>query len=470
LFGRPKAWAEEGGALGRDGKFQLDYQLVEGLTALQLQGALGRSGMTGATGPIPFSPAFTMLAWYTNRAGYLMSIGRPAAQIALYHPANSMWLGDEDADRSTTKLSKELLEHQIDFDYFDEQSLSSVAQLEKDGFRNLSGQLYRAVIVPSSVVITQTSLDRLRTFANNGGKVIFVGNTPSEVVDRTFLHPAPAPDLSFAMHEPMDELTPEVIANLPKPDFHLDKPCPPIKYTHRTWADADLYFIFNESNVEQTRTATVAGRGRAQVWDLATGQIHPMLDAIEQGEDLQLPLVLEPYEARVIVIGPLPKGVSAPEPLLATRKLVQDLDGDWSLSINGRTFTAPLKSWQDLGVSEASSPGTYTKEFTLSAKPTGKRRVWLECADVRDYAEVHLNGDDLHALGWQPYRWDLTRALKRGQNVIEIEVTAAPAGRGPAPAPVNPGSATHPPAASNGAGRPTATAGLLGPVRIVSSE
>ena len=62
-----------------------------------------------------------------------------------------MWLGDEDADRSTTKLSKELLEHQIDFDYFDEQSLSSVATLEKDGFRNLSGQLYRAVIIPSSV-------------------------------------------------------------------------------------------------------------------------------------------------------------------------------------------------------------------------------------------------------------------------------------------------------------------------------
>jgi hypothetical protein len=268
----------------------------------------------------------------------------------------------------------------------------------------------------------------------------------------------------------MDELTPEVIANLPKPDFHLDKPCPPIKYTHRTWADADLYFIFNESNVEQMRTATVAGHGRAQVWDLATGQIHPMLDATAQGENIQLPLVLEPYEARVIVIGPLPKGVSTPEPVLATRKVVQELDGDWSLSMNGESFTGPLKSWQDLGVKDVSSPGTYTREFILSAKPTGQRRVWLECADVRDYADVHLNGVDLHARGWQPYRWDLTRALKRGQNVIEIEVTAAPAGRGPAPAPANPGSATRPPGASNGDVRPTATAGLLGPVRIVSSE
>jgi hypothetical protein len=429
--------------------------------------------MTGAPGPIPISPVFTMLAWYTNRAGYLMSIGRPAAQVALYHPANSMWLGDEDADRSTTKLSKELLEHQIDFDYFDEQSLSSVATLEKDGFRNLSGQLYRAVIVPSSIVITRASLDRLRAFAGNGGKVIFVGNMPTMVVDRTFLHPEPAPDLSFAMHEPTDDLTPPVITDLPKPDFHLDQPCPPIKYTHRAWADADLYFIFNESNVEQTRTAAIVGHGHAQVWDLATGRIHPMLDATVQGDTVQLPIVLEPYEARVIVIGPLPRVVSTPEPVLASRKVIQELNGDWSLSVNGRSFTGPLKSWQDLGVGDISGTGTYTKEFVLSTKAAGKRRIWLECADVRDYADVRLNGVDLQARGWQPYRWEVTRALKNGQNVIEIEVRPAPVGRGLAPVPANPSAVARPQTAANGPGRLTPKAppaGLLGPVSIVSSE
>jgi len=225
--------------------------------------------------------------------------------------------------------------------------------------------------------------------------------------------------------------------------------------------------------VEQTRTATVTGRGHAQVWDLATGQIHPMLDATVQGDTVQLPLVLEPYEARVIVIGPLPPGVSAPEPVLASRKVVQQLDGDWSLSINGQSFVGPLKSWQDLGVKDISSAGTYTKEFDLSAKPASKRRIWLECADVRDYADVRLNGVDLQARGWQPYRWDLTRALKRGQNVIEIAVGAAPVGRGPAPVPANPGTATRPQTSVNGAGRPAPPAppaGLLGPVRIVSSE
>jgi hypothetical protein len=473
LFGRPRVWTEEGGGLGIDGKFQVDYQLVEGFTALQLQGALGRSGMNGAAGPIPVSPAFSMLAWYTNRAGYLMSIGRPAAQVALYHPANSMWLGDEDADRSTTKLSKQLLEHQIDFDYFDEQSLRSVATLEKDGFRNLSGQLYRAVIVPSSVVITRASLDRLRSFASTGGKVIFIGSTPSMVVDRTFLHPDAAPDLSFAMHEASGDLTPTVIADLPKPDFVLDQPSPLIRYNHRAWRDADLYFIFNESNEEQVRTATVLGHGRAQVWDLAAGQIHPMLDATAQGDLVQLPLVLEPYEARLIVIGPLPANASAPEPVLASRKLVQELDGDWSLSVNGQSFTAPLKSWQDLGVKDVSSPGTYTKVFNLSAKPAGKRRILLECADLRDYAHLRLNGVDLQARGWQPYRWDVTKALKPGRNVVEIEVRAVPPGRGPAPAPPSPAAGTRPQPAVNQPNRPASpapVAGMLGPVRIVSSE
>jgi hypothetical protein len=127
-----------------------------------------------------------------------MSIGRPAAQVGLYHPANSMWMGDEEADRSTTKLGWQLLEHQVDWDYFDEQSLSGVATLENGGFKNLSGQLYRAIVIPSSTVITRKALERLQSFVAAGGKAIFVGKTPKLLVDRTFLNAGEAPDLSFA--------------------------------------------------------------------------------------------------------------------------------------------------------------------------------------------------------------------------------------------------------------------------------
>ena len=44
------------------------------------------------------------------------------------------------------------------------------------------------------------------------------------MVDRTFLHADPAPDLSFATLEPAPEIAARVIAALPPPDVKLD-PC-----------------------------------------------------------------------------------------------------------------------------------------------------------------------------------------------------------------------------------------------------
>ncbi|HUD22313.1 MAG TPA: glycosyl hydrolase, partial [Acidobacteriaceae bacterium] len=184
LFGRPQVWSEEGGGSGVDGKYQINYQLVRGINALQIRvPGLRGGGGDGATGQessfVP--PDSPQTAWYTNRGGYLMAIGRPAAQVGLYHPVNTIWLGGTDAteaDHSTTKLGWQLFEHQVDWDYFDEQSLSSVATLANGGFTNLSGQTYKAIVFPSMTVITRTGLDRLREFAKQGGKVIFVGKTP----------------------------------------------------------------------------------------------------------------------------------------------------------------------------------------------------------------------------------------------------------------------------------------------------
>ena len=78
LFGRPKVWTESGGGPGVEGKYTLDYQLVRGINAMQVRIPGGRGGEGAA------QPQAAMLAWYVDRAGYLMSIGRPAAQGGLY--------------------------------------------------------------------------------------------------------------------------------------------------------------------------------------------------------------------------------------------------------------------------------------------------------------------------------------------------------------------------------------------------
>jgi len=122
------------------------------------------------------------------------------------------------------------------------------------------------------------------------------------VVTRTFLHPGAAPDLSFAFHEVSGDITPALIASLPKPDLALDRPAPAIQYTHRSWADADLYFVSTKA-MKSDAGRTRGWPRQAQIWDLATGLIHPMRDATSQPDGVRLPLTLAPYEARVIVIG-----------------------------------------------------------------------------------------------------------------------------------------------------------------------
>jgi hypothetical protein len=491
LFGHPQVWAEEGGGVGVDGKYQIDYQLVRGVNALEIRVPILRGGgpveLPNAAPPaIP--PQASLTAWYTNRGGYLMAIGRPAAQVGLYHPGNSIWLGGTDAqeaDRSTTKLGWQLLQHQIDWDYFDEQSLSSVASIEDGGFKNLSGQVYKAIVFPSMTVITRTGLERLRAYVKAGGKAIFVGKTPRLVLDKTFLDAKEVPDLSFAtLVETAGDITPRVIEALPAADVKLNAEFARLSYSHRVWRDGDMYFFFNESDKTESRTVSLSGHGQAQVWDLGTGEIHPIADTAVEGNMVRVPLALGPYEAKVIVLGPLPKGAAATEPSFATGEKLAELDGDWTLELNGKQLTTSLKSWEELGTRSFTGTATYRKQFTAPTV-TAKKHVYLEIADAHDYAHVLINGKDVGAHAWQPYRWDITAALKPGLNSLEIQVNAPPASRpagapppAPAPAanatsnarPLRPAAPAAPATTLAGTQRaPDAPpfSGLQGPIRLV---
>jgi hypothetical protein len=272
------------------------------------------------------------------------------------------------------------------------------------------------------------------------------------VIERTFLKPpGGAPDLSFAVLEPAEEITARVIQALPKPDVALDRPCPPIMYNHRSLQDAQVYFLFNESNQKQTRSGVLAGGGQPQVWDAGAGTIHPMTGATVGNGTVTVPLSFEPYEAKLIVLGPLPAGAAAPEPALAADQTLLELSGDWAVTLGDRRLTTPLKSWEDLGVAAFAGTALYRKEFTA---PATKGPVFLECENVRDYARVRLNGVDLDAHGWRPYRWEVTKALKPGANVLEIDVQGSGSGGGRAGQP----RASAPPVAS----------GLLPSVRLTT--
>jgi hypothetical protein len=254
--------------------------------------------------------------------------------------------------------------------------------------------------------------------------------------------------------------------------------------------------FFNESTKTESRVATIAGHGTAQDWYLGTGEIHPMAGATADGNDaVRIPLTLAPYEAKVVVVGPLPKGVAAPEPSVASGDTLVMLEGGWTLDLNGKRLATSLKPWEELRTRSFTGPATYRKQFTVAKAPRGKQ-VYLEIGNVNDYARMMLNGNELGSRSWQPYRWDPTKALKPGSNNLVIEVYTMAAVRGfdspPPPHPVAPaapaseaGAAPAPDAETTGNPNPwpstgmlgaqvesrrsatPAASGLLGPVRLV---
>jgi len=190
LFGKPKVWTESGGRIGYRRQVHVGLSTGEGINAMQIRDR--------ARPRRRWSPAATGAhAGVVHRPGWLPDGHRPSGGAGgLYYPSNSMWMGDEEADRSMTKLGWQLLEHQVDWDYFDEQSLSSVATIADGGFKDLSGQVFRAIVVPSTAVISRTAIERFQAFVKAGGKGDFRGQDSHAGGDKAFKDATDKPDLS----------------------------------------------------------------------------------------------------------------------------------------------------------------------------------------------------------------------------------------------------------------------------------
>ena len=314
LFGKPRAFTESFAAYTYrptvpQAKWVLDYQLVRGVNFVQImfmsastsrpgstQGAISTSTPAVAPRNTSFfmSDTFPPVAQYINRATFLLSQGRPVCKIGLYYPTSAMWYGDNEANTATLSIAQQLMEQQRDFDFVDEQSLSSIFTPDKGSMKNLSGASYQAIIVPPSIIIPGAVISKLQQFASSGGKVIFLGTTPSLLKGKNFFAASKTEDPAWAIKEPSGKISPTVLELLPKPDLKLDKQCPVIKYIHRKWNDADLYFIFNEGKENQSFNVLLEAKGKAQIWDAMTGEIVTLQGTINKNDTIEVPLKFDP--------------------------------------------------------------------------------------------------------------------------------------------------------------------------------
>ena len=265
------------------------------------------------------------------------------------------------------------------------------------------------------------------------------------------------------------------------PDFDYSKPDSDanLQFVHRKLADGDLYFIDNRSDRDETVDAAFRVGGKApELWYAETGTSKSASFKIAEGRTT-VPLHLEPWGTVFVVFRKPTAETSHSEPNITESK-VADVEGPWKVGFQPDRGAPPsitldkLVDWKDstdAGVKYYSGVGTYIK--TVQAPASWFRKgshLWLDLGDVKNLAEVTVNGKDLGVVWHTPYRIDVTSALKPGANEISVKVINAWVNR--LIGDQQPGATkytmadVHPYKANS----PLLPSGLLGPVVVVRAD
>jgi hypothetical protein len=377
---------------------------------------------------------------YLARSSYLLQQGRFDADIVYFYGEDS---------NLTALFGKKSpgIPAGYNFDYINADALIHVLTFEDGQLATPSGMRYRVLALdPHSQQMSLPVLKKIRDLVQAGAVVAGPKptNTPSLSDDQREFQSL-ADQLwgagggnGFGKGRVYgDRSLAEVLTTIGvAPDFDYTRPesDTQVLFVHRKLADGDLYYVDNRNARDEAVDASFRVEGKeAELWHADTGTIEPAPFQTADGRTT-VPLHLDPWGTVFVVFRKGPKGSSRSLPKTVDTTLSM-VEGSWDLSFEPN-LGAPAKitldklaSWSDNandGVKYFSGKGTYTK--TIEAPADWFRdgaRLSLDLGEVKNLAEVTVNGKPLGILWKTPYRVDITGALKPGKNTVAIRVTNA---------------------------------------------
>jgi hypothetical protein len=217
-------------------------------------------------------------------------------------------------------------------------------------------------------------------------------------------------------------------------DFEYTKPQADteLAFVHRKLTGGDLYWVSHRNDRVENVEATFRVQGKApELWHADTGVMEPASYRIASGRTT-VPLHLDPNDAVFVVFR---RTTTAPTRTIPERVETDlgALEGSWQVSFQpdrgapARITLDRLSSWSedaDVGVKYFSGTGIYTQIVQAPAAwfQTGAQ-LWLDLGDVKNIAEVAVNGRSFGILWKTPFRVNVTSALRPGANALEVRVT-----------------------------------------------
>ena len=251
----------------------------------------------------------------------------------------------------------------------------------------------------------------------------------------------PEPVLSPAVRKKMDELKAAgvIVPALPytEEDFSAyglerDMIVPEdVAWMHRSGELGDIYFVANQREETRTFTASMRINGRKpECWNPVTGEMNTHPSYRIHDNLTEVTLTLAPNESVFIVF---PTEEAADKERTSTDKrepLNRTLETEEytvTFLATGKTVVRKdLFDWskeEDEQIRYYSGTAVYKATFRWKDKLKKGQPVYLNLGKVCNLATVRVNGIDCGTVWTAPYRADITSALKKGTNELEIEVT-----------------------------------------------
>ncbi|HEX7944534.1 MAG TPA: glycosyl hydrolase, partial [Phenylobacterium sp.] len=260
-------------------------------------------------------------------------------------------------------------------------------------------------------------------------------------------------------------------------DFSYDAaPDRQVMFLHRRLPDGDVYFLSNRRDRPETFEARFRVAGKApEIWRAETGTSGPVSYRIAGGET-RVPLQLQPHDAVFVVFR---KPARAPAVTVPARnwRPVQTLAGGWDVTFQpGRSAPESVRLVRLASLSESADPGvkyfsgvaTYRTTFQAAAPKPGQA-VMLDLGQIGDIAEVSLNGVAVGTAWHAPYRLDVAKALRPGENRLEVKVADLWVNRLIGDQQPDAKKITFTTAPTYKADAPLRPSGLMGPVQLLAA-
>jgi hypothetical protein len=376
---------------------------------------------------------------YLARSCYMLQQGKFVADIIYFY-------GE---DNNITALFNDNLPpipEGYNFDFVNADALINLLAVDKDRITTPGGMTYRVLALdPNSRYMSLPVLRKIRDMVNAGAIVSGAKpvSTPSLsddsnefrlIADQLWSNENGVNIVGKGKVYSGQPLA-EVMKSLEiAPDFTYTRPQENtnLLFVHRKLDNIDFYWINNRSSRFEDLEATFRTSGRsAEIWHPETGKIEEASYSIEEGLT-KVPLHMTPDDAVFVVFRGKAKEKIRSLPQV-TENLLVSVEGLWDLNFQqgrGAPFKITLDSlsaWNlnsHDGIKYFSGTGTYTKNIQAPESWfTSGTSLWLDLGDVKNLAEVIVNGKSMGTVWKKPFRTEITDALKAGENTLEIKVT-----------------------------------------------